>query len=190
MIKKQFAAGDQRARLSVDRTECKVGERVEVEVHCVDRDGFPLLDAEVSVRITSGPDTALRLALQPALGGWGIYRGTFVPARPGDYALNPVVALYGKEPLPSSVSLRVTRPDLERNFLAQDRSSLQAIAEASGGRYLKVNEVGRLPSLLAARAERRFLTAEYSPCRHWAYYLAIAAVLSAAWIWKKWSGLA
>jgi len=190
MIKKQAGVGDARARLALDRTECKVGDRVEVEVHCVDNDGFPLLDADVKARIAVNDGDARYVSLQPAAGGWGIYRGTFIPSRPGEYSIRPIVDLYGKKPLPSTLSLKVTRPDLERTFLAQDRNTLQAIAEASGGRYLSIGEMGTLPSLLAARAERRMLTAEYSPCRHWAYYFALAAVLSAAWIMKKWSGLA
>ena len=34
------------------------------------------------------------------------------------------------------------------------------------------------------------LTAEYSPCRHWGYYTALAALLGLAWLIRKRSGLA
>ena len=190
LTKKHFSEGDTRARLSLDRTECKVGEKTGVEAYCLDADGFPLSGADVSVRIT-GPDGEGRIvALRPAEGGWGIYRATFVPEREGKYTLNPIVSEYGKHPLSSSATLTATRPDLERNFLAQDIRSLQAVAEAAGGRYFRLHEVDELPAVLAPRAERRVLTAEISPCRNWIYYTIMTAVLSLGWLLRKWSGLA
>ncbi|MFW6108635.1 MAG: hypothetical protein ACOC8D_02360, partial [bacterium] len=190
MVKRQFAEGDPRARLSLDRTECDVGEAVEVEAYCLGPDGYPLEDARVWVQVRSETGETQRLALGAAPGGWGIYRASFRPSEPGAYTLRPIVSAYGRKPLDSAVTLTATRPDLERKFLGQDVNTLQAIALASGGRYLRVNEVAELPSLLAARVERRMLTAEYSPCRHWAYYTALAAVLAAAWLIRKRSGLA
>jgi hypothetical protein len=53
-----------------------------------------------------------------------------------------------------------------------------------------MEQSGRLPTLLAAKVERRVLTAERSPCRHAAYYAALALVLGAAWLVRKRSGLA
>ena len=190
LVKKQFAEGDPRARLSLDRPECDVGEAVEVEAYCLGQDGFPLEGARVSVEVRSEGGDTQRLALAAATGGWGIYRGTFKPERPGKYVMRPIVAAYGEEPLESRVTLVATRPDLERKFLAQDVNALSAIALASGGRYLRVEESGTLPTLLAAQVERRMLTAEYSPCRHWAYYSALALILAAAWLIRKRSGLA
>jgi hypothetical protein len=96
----------------------------------------------------------------------------------------------GDEPLPSSATVTVTRADLEMRFPAQDVNSLSAIAQASGGRYLRVEESEQLPTLLAAKIERWVLTAEYSPCRHWGYYSALALLLATAWLIRKRSGLA
>jgi len=207
MTRKQFAEGDPRARLSLDRTECDVGESVEIEVHCLGPDGFPLENGRVALKIdsvatsgspaagsASGPLAAafspIRLAMTAAPGGWGIYRATFKPTRPGQFTLRPIVSAYGQEPLPSAATVTVTRADLEMRFLAQDANSLSAIAQASGGRYLRLDEGEQLPTLLAAKIERRLLTAEYSPCRHWAYYSALALLLGAAWLIRKRSGLA
>lgn len=190
MVKRQFTEGDPRARLSLDRAECDVGEAVEVEAYCLGPDGYPLEDARVWVQIRGGDGETRRLALGAAPGGWGIYRASLKPSEPGTYTLRPIVSAYGERPLDSTVTLTATRPDLERKFLAQDVNTLQAIALASGGRYLRISEVGELPSLLAAKVERRMLTAEYSPCRHWAYYTALAAALATAWLVRKRSGLA
>jgi len=190
MVKKQFAKGDPRARLSLDRTECDVGEPVEVEAYCLGPDGFPLERARVWVKIQLEDGAAQRLALAPVQGGWGIYRAAFKPEAPGKYAMRPIVSVYGEQPLDSTVALTATRPDLENKFLAQDANALSSIAQASGGRYLKISEIDTLPSLLAAKVERRILTAEHSPCRHWAYYGALALLLGTAWLIRKRSGLA
>ena len=190
MVKKQFAKGDPRARLSLDRAECDVGESVEVEAYCLGPDGFPLERARVSAQIDAEGGGSQRLALAAAPGGWGIYRAAFKPDEPGKYTMRPIVSTYGEGPLESSVALTATRPDLERKFLAQDVNTLSAIALASGGRYLRISESDDLPSLLAAKVERRMLTAEYSPCRHWGYYSALALLLATAWLIRKRSGLA
>jgi len=190
MVKRQFAEGDPRARLSLDRTECDTGEAVEVEAYCLGPDGFPLENARVWVKIETEGAPPQRLALAAAPGGWGVYRAVFKPERPGKHLLRPIVSAYGDEPLSSAAELTAARPDLERRFLAQDVSTLNAIAQASRGRYLRVDEAGRLPDLLATTVERRVLTAEHSPCRHWAYYSGLALLLAAAWLIRKRSGLA
>lgn len=200
LIKKQFSPsqGDPRARLSVDRTKCDLGEAVEIEAYCLGPGGFPLEKARVWVRIeheggeahSTGSGQAQRLAMEAKKGGWGIYRATFKPTEPGKYTVRPIVSVYGDEPLGSEVTFTAVRPDLEKKFLAQDVNTLSAIAQASGGEYLRIQESGRLPLLLAAKVERRVLTAERSPCRHWAYYSALALILGAAWLIRKRSGLA
>jgi len=190
MVKKHFSEGDPHARLSIDRSECNVGESVEVEAHCLGPDGFPLEDASVWLTVEHINGQSQRLAMDPVPGGWGIYRLDFIPKAPGSYRMRPIVSTYGSEPLSSSVSLEVMRVDLERNFLAQDLRVLTAVAQASGGKYLQVSEANQLPSLLAAKVEKRVLSAEYSPCQHWAYYSVLALVFAAIWLIRKRSGLA
>ncbi|HUX15337.1 MAG TPA: hypothetical protein VMW52_02635 [Phycisphaerae bacterium] len=191
MVKKQFAEGDPRGRLSVDRSECDVGETVQVEAYCLGPDGFPLQGASVWLKVTDGRGGSQRLAMPPpSTDRWGIYRTSFTPTAPATYQMQPIVSTYGDEPLASSATLQVTRVDLEKGLLAQNASALTAIATTSGGRRLGVHEVGRLPALLAAKTESRPLTAEYALCRHWAYYTVLAVLLGSAWLIRKRSGLA
>lgn len=190
MVKKQFTEGDPRARLSLDRLECNVGESAQVEVFCLGADGYPLQDATVSLRVTDAAGKVQRVAMQPAPGGWGVYRAAFTPIVPGKYDMQPIVSTYGDQPLPSKVTLEALRMDLEKDQLAQNAAALKAIAESSGGQVLKLTEVQDLAKLLAARKETRMLSQEYSPCRHWAYYLSLVVLLGAAWFIRKRSGLA
>ena len=188
MAKQPFADGDPRARLSVGRTECSVGESVDIEASCLGPDGFPLDGADVAIRITHESEDSQQLVMEPS--GWGIYKTTFTPDRPGAFKIEPIVSAYGEEPLPSMASLDVTRADLERNFLAQDRNMLQSIADASGGKYFHINEIDELAAVIPKKIEPRMLTAEYNPCRHLLYYAILAAALATAWIIRKRSGLA
>jgi hypothetical protein len=190
MVKRQFTEGAPRARLSIDRTQCDVGESVTVDALCLDTDGYPLQDAAVSLKVTDSEGQVQRVAMQPLPGGWGTYRATFTPGAPGLYQMQPVVSAYKDQVIESKVSLEVTRMDLEKDFLAQNVKALQDIAAASEGQYLRPDQVDQLPMLLAAKKEARILTREYSPCRHWAYYTAMVALLGAAWLIRKRSGLA
>lgn len=130
------------------------------------------------------------MALAAAPGGWGIYRGTFIPQQEGQLKFNPIVAKYGQNPLDSKAILQVLRPDLEKSFLAQDVSALKTIAAASGGKYNTIADTGELKSLLTAKAGHRMLTEEYAPFRNRIYYAVLALVLSAAWFLRKRTGLA
>ena len=211
MVKKPFSDSDpdsNKARLALDRTESDVGQVVQVEAYCLGPDGYPLQPAkdgkdaaQVCVRIepavaagaaaaNSANVKAEQIVLTPAPGGWGIYRGKFTAGKPGTYLLRPIVADYGSQPLNSPVKLTVTRADLERNFAGQDRVTLAAIAQASGGELLSIDQADRLADLLAARAESRTQTAEFSLTQHWACYAALAAVLAALWLIRKRAGLA
>ena len=190
LVRKHFNEGDRLCRLSLSRAECNVGEKVEVEAYCLDSDGYPLSNAEVSVLISPEKGEPQRMALQAAPGGWGIYRGTFIPQQEGQFKFNPIVAKYGLNPLESKAVLQVMRPDLEKSYLAQDVSALRAIAAASGGKYNNIAGTGDLKSLLTAKAGHRMLTEEYAPFRNRIYYAVLALVLSAAWFLRKRMGLA
>jgi hypothetical protein len=190
LAKKQFAEGDSRARLSIARVDSNVGEPVEVEAFCLDNDGYPDEDAEVRVQITHSDGEKEIIALEASPDGWGMYRGIVTPKREGDYTLEPIVASHGPDPLPSTASLHVTRLDLEKHALAQNRAALMAIAEASGGAYIPLEEVDGLPELLKSQIKTRILTKEYKPCRDSWFYALMAVVLAAAWFIRKRSGLA
>ena len=190
MVRRHFNEGDRLCRLSLSRVECNVSEKVEIEAYCLGDDGFPLSNADVSVLITPEKGEPQRLALQAAPGGWGIYRGTFIPQQEGQYKFNPIVAKYGPNPLVSKTILQVMRPDLEKSYLAQDVNALKAIAAASGGTYNNIAGTSGLKSLLTAKAGHRMLTEEFAPFRNWIYYAVLAIVLSAAWYLRKRIGLA
>lgn len=190
MAKRPPAEGDPRARLLVDRTACYTGETVQIEVYCLGHDGYPLENARVSLKVSDENGRSRHLATEPAPGGWGVYRATFTPDLPGTLTIQPIVSAYGEEPLSSSASFEVARADLEKNFLAQDRNTLQSIAQASGGQYLQFNEVERLAGALTAKVQRQDLIAEYNPCRHWLYYTILTLILGTAWFIRKRNGLA
>jgi hypothetical protein len=190
LIRHPFAAGDERARLSVDRTTSEVGEPVGVEAFCLGPDGFPLTDATVRLVVTAPDGSSEQVTMEPARSGWGIFRAEFTPRKAGRYELRPWVSAYEDAPLESSASVEVTRPDLESTFLAQDRATLAGIAEASGGRFVDFYKADELVEPLTARSERRELTAEFSPTHHWLFYVLLAGLFSTAWVIRKRSGLA
>ena len=190
LAKNQFANGDARARLSINRTQCDVREAVEIEALCLGDDGYPLENDNVRLQIEHADGRRQIVAMQPAVGGWGVYRARFHPDREGTYTIRPIVAAHGEEPLPSTVELEVVRVDLEKHALAQNQGALMAIAEASGGKYLTLSEARQLSELMTSQIEKRMLITEISPCRTAWYYAILAAALAGAWLMRKLSGLA
>ena len=190
MVKKQFAEGDAKARLSVDRLRCDTGESIQIEAYCLAPDGYPLREARVWAEVVDSAGHTQRLAMEPAAGNWGIWQASYLATQPGRVSIRPVVSIYGDEALDSKIEVNVERVNLEKNYLAQNRRALEAVAEASGGQYLSFTEAGQLAALLAPKAEQRTITEEYSPCRHWAFYTVLAGLLGGAWLTRKRSGLA
>lgn len=190
MVKKQFGGSDAKARLSVDRLRCDTGENIQIEAYCLGPDGYPLREARVWAEVIDGEGKGQRVAMEPADGNWGIWQAKYTATKAGKFRIRPIVSVYGDKPLESEVEVTVERVNLENNFRAQNRQSLEAIAAASGGQYLSFAEAGKLSELLAGKAEKRVITEEYSPCQHWAYYSIIAALLGGAWLTRKRSGLA
>ncbi len=189
MVKKQFSGdGDPRARLSVDRLRCDVGEQIQIDALCLADDGFPLREAKVWAEVTDSRNTKQRLVMTP--GAYGMWQTNYVPKQPGRIRIRPIVSIHGDDPLPTEVEVAVERVNLEKNFLAQNKKSLEDIAAASGGKYLSFIQAHQLAELLSGRAETRINIHPYSPCRHWTFYTVLALLLGGAWLTRKRSGLA
>lgn len=187
MTRKQFTDTESLARIALSKPETRVGHSVAMDILVVDNYGYPRAGANVELRITNPEDKADRIMAVESPGSWGIYNAVYTPKMAGTHSVQTLVD--GK-PLGAPVDLIVTRPDLERTRLEMDLATLRDIASRSDGKYLSISELGQLPGLLEEQVEERVLTEEYSPCRHWAWYLAMAMVLSSAWFIRKRSGLA
>jgi hypothetical protein len=187
LTRRQFTDADALARVALSKPETRVGQSVGIDVLVVDDYGYPRADADVELRIYRPEGGFTRVSAKETPGSWGLYSAVFTPRQAGSHRIQPIVEGVERG---SAIKLPVTRPNLERNRLEMDLATLRDIATNSGGQYLNVGEMSELPPLLEAQIQQKQLTEEYSPCRNWVWYVALALVMSSAWYIRKRSGLA
>ena len=82
------------------------------------------------------------------------FEGTWVPPRPGNYALTVTDFSPNPDESVPSVSLRVERPSLESKSPQADHALLARLADASGGRVVDLDELTEVLSTIPDRSVR------------------------------------
>ena len=181
-------AGDAPARFLLDAQTVAVGEPVRVRADARDRRGAPLGRDRITVEI-DGPDgnpvPVSPLSLLPASGRPGQFEAAFVPRTPGRYALRlDPREIGGDDPVTAEFTAEL--PALERRTVRQDVPVLTALAEETGGAYLPLAELAKLPGLIEPRD--RTVTVDESVRALWdeRWMLGlIVGLLGAEWLTRK-----
>lgn len=149
----------------------------------------PVPDAQVSLTVTD-PDGAVR-TLQPALDDprAGRYAVPVRFDRQGVYRVDAEARRREQALGTQTRYLLVGGADLEMADLTLNEPVLQRLAAATGGRYLRADEIGELPGLL--KGDDREQATEMKDLWHNAWtLLAIIGLLAAEWLVRRRSGLA
>ena len=128
------------------------------------------------------------LPLQPAGRGAGRYVSFLGGLPPGEYQLR-LICPSGEAPL--ELPLRVeSSPQREMADVSGDNQFLQNLADASGGRYLKLEQAGQIPDLLREARQRRPRLFEWRLWDSGSLFLFVLGCLTAEWALRKRWGLA
>ena len=96
------------------------------------------------------------------------------------------------EKLIEPISYRVVPPKVESNAFWLNEKLLKDIADKSGGAYLRLDEIEKLPELLPKRVQRVSFKSPARPLWDWNQYFRYLAfllpvlLLSAEWAIRKW----
>ncbi|MFI5378400.1 MAG: hypothetical protein ACHRHE_03765 [Tepidisphaerales bacterium] len=109
----------------------------------------------------------------------GMYRGVLVAPEAGSYKL---AVDHDKA---TTLEFEVVDPDRELVEPAMNKAGLEQMAKASGGLFLREEDLLRLPEKVAAKVERKLTTREAPLVYSWAYFLLLMSVVTAEWILRK-----
>lgn len=151
----------------------------------------PGLTAEAIIeRQAPGPAFTQHLELHPREGNSLVYEGQARQLPPGEYVIR--LKTKGIDPVPElpEVALVVNAeltPELQD--VSTNRALLEQIAHATGGEFLQVNELDRLPKLFqdATRTER--IREEVPLYSHWVILALFSSVAMTEWVLRKLNGL-
>ncbi len=188
MVEGKLLSGQKRGLIQFERDTYAVGEGVIVEARIVGGKPGPLDKDQVSatLHVEGQTDRTVTLAAQQNRPGW--YRGRFVPTEVGTHVLQ--IDLPGSEGMPAATlrgEVRVGQPDLEFRQPELDRESLETLAaQSAGGKYLNVDEVDQLPSLIPSRTATLVLTGQpITLWDRWWMFALLVVLLGVEWAVRK-----
>jgi uncharacterized membrane protein len=168
--------------VTTDKTKYVVGEEARIGARVLDRSFKPGTEKTQEV-IVERPDAQTeKLELKLIEGRPGNYEGRFKPVKMGHYKVSIDPGSAGSEADVVSKDFEVKFPSIELEEPRMDQETLKAIAEASGGQFLKLDAINEIPERippLAASANERELWDN-------SWILAIfAALLIVEWVGRR-----
>ncbi len=162
------------------------GEPILISATLRNESNEPLSGAQISVEVQKeGGDSTERFALEMTEVGAGIYEVRLPSLAPGKYVISGGASHMGKRIGSAKTSIVVEEFELEFAQTNQDKVTLEAIAEASGGRYLSAQGIDSLPDVVKLSPRLR---SERTEKELWSSPWIMAAVvlaLAAEWFLRK-----
>jgi hypothetical protein len=180
-----FQAESKTVAIGTDRLRYGAGEQGEVRVRLRNAGGEIIADAHPrAFLIHEGTDAAtLELEADPTHAG--VYRALTPPLKPGEWQ---VAVAEGPQSTRSDVRLTLRVADTGNQELASltmNRPLLETMARNTGGRFLREEQAGELPSLLQALDRKQTSTRETLLWSSWWWLGTILALLTIEWLMRK-----
>ena len=183
-LERQLGAST-RTQLKVDRPEYMVGDKVVISGKLFTQSFAPLSEETVPGTLTikgtedNAKPEASELRLVAVPDQKGSYQVEFTARKAGEYRFSTLM-----EPA-AVLKFNVIPPKLEQAETAMDASLLQAMADASGGKFVREENLNDLPKLVSSRSatvptfKKRELF--YSP---W-WMVALVVIVALEWLFRR-----
>ncbi len=143
-------------KINADRERYLAGERVVLRARALTPTFHPLRVEALTASVVRDDGTRTVVRLSPLADRPGVYTAEWAPPRPGQYRVLLRPAAGGE----AETEFTVEEASRERRDPAMNRELLQRVARASGGAYLSLPDLDRLPGRIPDRSERRVTRAE------------------------------
>ena len=163
------------------------GEPIVLDALLVGEDSRGVDDAAVEAVFNTEPPGGepQTVTLERRADRAGSYTAEHIPEQPGLYSVKVVARSKNEKPYETDLQIQVGHPSREFDRLDLDEATLQAVADATGGRYVHVARVERLFEILIdERRERRILLEQrlYSPPLFW---LLAIGLITGEWLLRR-----
>jgi uncharacterized membrane protein len=174
-----------RIRLESDRSTYPLGEQARIYANVLDESYQPISLASFDVHVgdtAEGAPEAQKVKLRPVANQPGRYEGYYSPPGVGRYKLE----LRSEESeSANSIEFQVTdhKPELSRSEM--HRESLQKIADLSGGKFLEIDELSQLSTLVNRAPKISQQVHHKSLWDHWLVIVLIVLFAGTEWIVRR-----
>jgi len=166
------------------------GESADLRVRLRNEQGDPVLQATAEAVIYQDGEVVATLPLKADDNAGGIFRATTDKLADGTYEVAVRATGFNDDQLKARAAFAVLGdPRGEMNVLHCDEDLLRQVAHHSGGKYLREEEIGLLPELLAPLSDGHIEDRETVLWRSWFWFVPLMGLFTAEWIIRKKAGL-
>ena len=185
-----FAVRDKFVSLDAGAITYQPGESADVRVRLRDGEGKPVTDSVVAAVLYRDGKKAATIQLTAEANAGGLYRGKTAALEPGDYEVGVESLAIPEGELKASTEFSVTpRATGELTLLHMNEELLRQMSTASGGTYLREENVDQLPGLLAPMSAGKVIESDTVLWQSYWWFLPLILLLTLEWIIRKRFGL-
>lgn len=190
VMPRPFAVSDEFVSVDTGAVSYDFGDAVDVRVRLMGLDGRPATNATADALLWKDDRLVSTITLNPDPDVPGIYRGKTGGLVQGDYQVSVRASGYSESALKARGQFVVQAPDSgEMSTTSANESLLQQMADASSGRFLREEEMGKLPDLLSPLSNGRVVESTTLLWQSYWWFAAIVILLTIEWILRKRAGL-
>ncbi|MFV1965867.1 MAG: hypothetical protein ACC628_10620 [Pirellulaceae bacterium] len=190
VMQRPFAVSDEYVSLDSGPPSYDAGELANLRVRLKGPDGRPVSDATVDALLWKDGRMVSAVSLVSTESGNGIYRGRTGPLAVGEYEVSVRAAGYANEALKARTQFVVVPPKSgELQQVACHVDLLRELASASGGAFLREEEIGELPELLRPLSSGHVVESDTLLWQSYWWFSTMIALLAVEWFLRKRAGL-
>jgi hypothetical protein len=186
MAHKRHMAHERGVRLFFTPENPATDDTVFLQATVLDAVGMPIEGDQVTIEVVREGERVERLELTPDEGGWGIYRGSFVPKRGGQYALKLTSRRTGRF---LDTKLDVAPRLREKVGQPARYSTLREIARITDGAFVTHAGLDSVIEKVSALPEQVQLEKRIRIWSQWWWGSIILGLATLYWVGRKLLGL-
>jgi uncharacterized membrane protein len=173
--------------VNTDKGYYRPGEPIALEAVLIGKDGRGVDSAQVEAVFETGPpaDEPAVVTLERRSDRSGTYAGRHTPQQAGLYKVRVKAQSEGNELGAATLQVQVGNPTKEYGRLAVDEATLQAVADATGGRYVHIARAGRLFETLASEQREQQVLREQPLYNSPLFWLLFVGLITGEWMLRR-----
>ena len=185
-----FAVRDKFVSLDAGAVTYRPGDSADLRVRLRDGENKPVTNATVDAVLFRDGARVATIRLAPDDNAGGLFRGKTAALEPGNYEVAVESIAIQSNELKARTEFKVeARETGELTQLSLNEDLLRQMSAASGGQYLREEDLARLPDLLAPMSQGRIVESDTVLWQSYWWFVPIVLLLTIEWIIRKRVGM-
>ena len=185
-----FAVRDKFVSIDAGGITYRPGESADLRVRLRDGEGRPVTNAAVDAVLSRDGLKIATIRLAPDENAGGLFRGKTASLEPGNYEVAVQSVAIAERDAKARTDFKVEpRATGELTQLDLNEDLLRRMAAATGGEYLREENISRLADLLAPMSQGRVIESDTILWQSYWWFALVVLLLTAEWILRKRAGM-